>query len=200
VLGWNQTRRPRPTQNRARARAREGDFAQRSSGFWLIGNEFSYCFSESLTICTEVPQVLILHRVKSTTASSAGKLRRVVWTGRMGPWLGFPSDAHGIGLIPNLSPNLISLMINRVVLATVTVKVADGWRCSRRWVVVQFNWTGRWDRRVPTDARISNRGTRANRNRAGHSELFFTAAETDLGRIQNSWILANGRGWFVVAG
>jgi hypothetical protein len=35
-------------------------------------------------------------------------------------------------------------------------------------------------------ARTSNRGTRANRNRAGRDELFFTAAETDLGRIQNS--------------
>jgi hypothetical protein len=46
----------------ARARPRpRGMFAQRPSAFWLTGDGFSYCFSESLTICTEVPQVLILH-------------------------------------------------------------------------------------------------------------------------------------------
>jgi hypothetical protein len=46
----------------ARARPRpRGRFAQRPSAFWLTGDGFGYYFSESLTICIEVPQVLILH-------------------------------------------------------------------------------------------------------------------------------------------
>jgi hypothetical protein len=61
--------------NRARARARAGCFAKRASSFWLTGNEFGYCFSESLTICTEVLRFLFLRVVKSTTTVNAAALR-----------------------------------------------------------------------------------------------------------------------------
>jgi hypothetical protein len=44
---------------------------------------------------------------------------------------------------------------------------------------------------MPTDARTSNRRTRANRNRAGRDELFFTAAETEFGE---NWKFARAGG------
>jgi hypothetical protein len=59
-----------------RAHAREGDFAQRSSGFWLTITGFYHYYTESLTICRRDPVVLILRGGKSTTAVSAGRLRR----------------------------------------------------------------------------------------------------------------------------
>jgi hypothetical protein len=44
VLGWNQTRRPRPTRNRARARA--GIFTERASTYWSFRSGFNhYCMS-----------------------------------------------------------------------------------------------------------------------------------------------------------
>jgi hypothetical protein len=53
-------------------------------------------------------------------------------TGRMGQRLGFPSVRQGIRLIPNLFPNLISLMIKWFALATVTVSITAKPSCSRR--------------------------------------------------------------------
>jgi hypothetical protein len=44
---------------------------------------------------------------------------------------------------------------------------------------------------VPTGARTSNRGTRANRNRAGRGELFFSVAETEIG---GNWKFARAGG------
>jgi hypothetical protein len=42
----------------------------------------------------------------------------------------------------NISPNLISLMINYGALPTVAVSMAAWQSCSRRLVVTQFNWMG----------------------------------------------------------
>jgi hypothetical protein len=51
----------------------------------IIPKRVQSLLHESLTIPRKVPGFLFLRRVKSTTASSAGKLWRAIWTGRMGP-------------------------------------------------------------------------------------------------------------------
>jgi hypothetical protein len=95
VLGWF---RPEPAQQRrkrAPAPARDGCFAQRDSGSWLIGNEFSYCFTESLTICTEVLEVLFLYVDWSPTANRAGAmLRRAGLGGARKDWCSPTTDSR----------------------------------------------------------------------------------------------------------
>jgi hypothetical protein len=71
-MGYFWPRQPRSTQKRARARAREGDFAQRSSGFWLMEVGFGYYAYESLTTCTEVQEILFLYTGRSLTALHTG--------------------------------------------------------------------------------------------------------------------------------
>jgi hypothetical protein len=66
---------PGPREN-APAPARAGSFAKRVSGSWLTGNEFFYYFIVSLTDCRKPLHVLILHKVRSSTASSAAELQR----------------------------------------------------------------------------------------------------------------------------
>jgi hypothetical protein len=126
VLGWFRPGRPSSARNHARFRARAGVFTEKDPGVlanlnWVllllhyVADRLQKCPLVSNPSQGKVPDGVARNR---TPASS--------WIGRIGQRLGFPSDRHGIGLIPNLSPNLISLMINRVVLATVTMKVADG--------------------------------------------------------------------------
>jgi hypothetical protein len=64
------------TQESACARTRTGCFAKRASVFWITQGGFGYCFLESLTVCRKPLHVLILHKVRSPTASSAAELRR----------------------------------------------------------------------------------------------------------------------------
>jgi hypothetical protein len=60
----------------ARAHAHAGGFSERPLGFWLTRTGFTYYSSESLTICTEVPQILFLHRPWSPTVHGTTELRR----------------------------------------------------------------------------------------------------------------------------
>ena len=96
-------------------------------------------FTVSLTICRRALRFLFLRSAGSTTASHAAELRRAVWTGRMGPWLGSPSDWHEIESTPTISPNPISSTANWFSLATVTMNMADWWTCSREFMAVQYN-------------------------------------------------------------
>jgi hypothetical protein len=57
----------------ARAPARPGKFAQGPSAFWLTGDGFDYCFSESLTIHKKTLRFLSIHNLKSSTALARGR-------------------------------------------------------------------------------------------------------------------------------
>jgi hypothetical protein len=81
-------------ESRARPRPR-GEFAQRPSAFWLTGDGFGYCFSESLTICTEIPQVLILH--SATPRCRTAEVRSPARLGR--------PDYARIGALERQAPN-----------------------------------------------------------------------------------------------
>jgi hypothetical protein len=59
-----------------RARAREGDFAEEPSVFWLTGDGFGHFCTELLTVCRKDPVVLILRRGRSPTAPRVAELRR----------------------------------------------------------------------------------------------------------------------------
>jgi hypothetical protein len=63
-------------QKGARARARAGRLAQRPSRFCLTANGFKHYSKESLTLCKEIPHLLILYTSTSTTAAARGALRR----------------------------------------------------------------------------------------------------------------------------
>jgi hypothetical protein len=67
-----------------RAHAREGDFAQRSSGFWLTITGFYHYYTESLTVCRRDLVVLILRRGRSLTTAHAAELRRALRPARWG--------------------------------------------------------------------------------------------------------------------
>jgi hypothetical protein len=136
----------------------------------------------------------------SSTAFMPRRAPASTYADRLGLWQGSPSGGHEIGVSPTISPNLIALLVNYGALATVTVKVADGWRCSWRWVIVQLQWTGRGVRGVLMNARTRNRGTRANRNRAGDGELGFTMAEIGFGgnsefEHTSGWLWPISGGW-----
>jgi hypothetical protein len=84
-----------PTTAEMRPRPRAGCFAQRASGFWLIGNECRYCVSESLTICTEVLEVLFLYIDCSPTANRArAMLRRAELGGARKDWCSPTTDSR----------------------------------------------------------------------------------------------------------
>jgi hypothetical protein len=53
-----------------------GGLAKRTSGSWLTSDGFFHCLIESLTVYKKTPALLSILGLKSTTASSAGKLRR----------------------------------------------------------------------------------------------------------------------------
>jgi hypothetical protein len=82
-----------PQRETGRAHARVGSLAEGPSGFWLIVNEFSYCFSKSLMICTEVLEVLFLYTDWSPTANRAGAmLRRARLGGARKDWCSQVAD------------------------------------------------------------------------------------------------------------
>jgi hypothetical protein len=51
-------------------RARAGGLAERSLGFWVIGNKFLYYSYVSLTVYRNTLKLLILHRGRSPTTAA----------------------------------------------------------------------------------------------------------------------------------
>jgi hypothetical protein len=65
-----------------------------ASGFYLSGDRFFYCFSESLTIYTKALKLLILHRGRSPTTAARWGAPASHFTGRLRWWPALPSDRH----------------------------------------------------------------------------------------------------------
>jgi hypothetical protein len=66
-------------QHRETGRAREGDFAEEPSGFWLTGDGFGHCFLESMSPPRTIPSPTAVH-----DDGERGEALASTCTGRMG--------------------------------------------------------------------------------------------------------------------
>jgi hypothetical protein len=177
-----------------RAHAHGGDFVERPSGFWLTGDGFGYYSSESLTICTEVLQFLILRRRRPSTTANAIELRQACRLAEQG------NDWRCRATVTQLNPP-----------RSFSPTKFHGWRsaklCPRgqRWPWTFVHVPGDWWALSPIwwfgkhhgVMRMLKQGSR----RRGLTWITLAAVrlvsrwrKPELGRLQNSWALANDRG------
>jgi hypothetical protein len=118
-----------------------------------------------------------------------------IYAGRLGQRPGSPSSGHEINTTPTISPNLIWLFINYGALATMAVSSAARPTRSRR------------PEATPCKSRVwqaSQRCESAQRESRGHGLTGIGLAtvssvsrwrKSDLGRMGNSCVLVDDRGW-----
>jgi hypothetical protein len=95
-----------------RAHARAGIYAEKTSGSWLSGDKFLYCFAVSLTDYKIALRFLFLRTVKSSTTAARGGAPASYQAGQLGKGL-TPFFGRNRIHAPTIdSPKLIAQMVN----------------------------------------------------------------------------------------
>jgi hypothetical protein len=121
---------------RTHAHTRDVSLAQRPLVIQIIGEEplaTIHCLSD---ICIEAPALLFLHRPRSMTTNGGEHALRRACTGRNTQRLSFLLGRHQILPLATLIPQLIARIRVRISLFTITTKIEDKPRCSRRFNAV----------------------------------------------------------------